>query len=58
MKQTSDVDFYLCSVTVCTSETGPVSATVFEPTFTAATTKAYNITSICGDQASEKIECS
>jgi hypothetical protein len=29
---------------------------VFESTFTAATTKAYNITSIRGDQASEKIE--
>jgi len=49
MKHMSDVDFYMCSVTVGTSETGPVSATVFEPTFAAATTKAYNITSICGD---------
>jgi hypothetical protein len=45
----SDAYFCICSVTAGTSETGPVSATVFEPTFTAATTKAYNITSICGD---------
>jgi hypothetical protein len=45
----SDIDFYIYSVTVGTSETGPVSATVFEPTFTAATTKAYSITCICGD---------
>jgi hypothetical protein len=50
MKHLSNIDFQICTVTVGTPETSPISAAVFEPTVTAAAaTKACNITSICGN---------